>query len=134
MNFIVVTLICKNLFNRGDQASFKAELDWVFSAQVLFTVWNQQSEISCSDSFPLQLSRQVVFTWFLWEGDFCTDFFGNSYWSFVGDHGGMWFKTKVIICKGEWHCLPFFTGKQCSEMYLPWCVNERLSSWVVSET
>lgn len=107
LNFSGLSLICKNLFNRGDQASFKAELDWILSAQILFAVWNQQSEIGRSHSIPIQLSRQVVFTWFLWKGDFCTDFVGNCYWSFVGDHGGMWFKTKEIIHKRKWHCLQF---------------------------
>ena len=107
LNFSRLNLICKNLFNRGDQASFKAELDWVLSAQILFAVWNQQSEISRSHSVPIQLSRQVLFTWFLWKGDFCTDFVGNCYWSFVGDHGGTWFKAKEIIHKGKWHCLHF---------------------------
>lgn len=98
-------LICKNLFNRGDQASFKAELDRVLSAQILFAVWNQQSEISRGHRLPIQLPRQVLLAWFLWEGDVCADFPGNCYRSFAGDHGGTWFHTKGMIPQGKWHCL-----------------------------
>lgn len=100
----------KHSFLRGDQASFKAELDRVLSAQVLFAVWNQQSEVGCGHRVPLQLPRQVLLSRLLWKGDFCSDLIGNCYWGIAGDHGGTWVKannpwgpvTLLVLPAGEW--------------------------------
>lgn len=75
--------------NRGDKTSVATELNRVLTSQVLLVVWNKQSEVGSSHSIPIQLSRPFVLSRLLREGDFCTDFSGNGYRSFAGDHGGM---------------------------------------------
>lgn len=90
LNFPGVNLIRATLFNRGDQASFKAELDWVLSAQVLFAVWDQQSEVGGGDRVPLQLPRQVLLARLLRARDLRPHLAGDGHRGPAGDHGGVW--------------------------------------------